>query len=86
MGLQSITITIELPEEEIRRAKAAGVLAPESLARLIRDELERRADVDRMREIMDALQSLPGRPTPEEIDAEIQTYRAEKRAKRASRD
>lgn len=86
MVTQSVTVTIELTEEQLRAARSTGVLEPDELARLVQRELERRQDARRMNEIMDALQSSPDRPTPEEIDAEIEAYRSEKRARRASGD
>lgn len=86
MVTQSVTVTIELTEEQLRAARSTGVLEPDELARLVQRELERRQDARRMNEIMDALQSSPEKPTPEEIDAEIEAYRSEKRARRASGD
>ncbi len=86
MVTQSVTVTIELTEEQLRAARSTGVLEPDELARLVQRELERRQDARRMNEIMDALQSSPEKPTPEEIDAEIEAYRSKKRARRASGD
>lgn len=85
MAVQSRTLTIELPEEVLREAEALGILEPESLVLLIRDEIQRLRDVRRFREIHDALDSTSGEPmTLEEVVEEIHLYRAEKRAKQAA--
>ncbi len=86
MVMQTVTVTVELPEEVARQAEDAGVLQPERLARLIQNELQRRDDLARLNEIRDAMREVSEPMSAEEIEAEIQAYRAEKRAGRASRD
>jgi hypothetical protein len=76
-------VTLTLPEDLVREAEAIGILTPEVIARLIRDEIDRRRKFDRLFETMDKL-SASGEPplTDEELEAEIQAARAERRRKR----
>ncbi len=73
------TVKITLPDALAREAADAGLLAPEAIERLLRDRL--RADrVERMRAAQAALDASPLSPmTPEEIQAEIDDYRATQR-------
>ncbi|OGA08060.1 MAG: hypothetical protein A3D95_13150 [Betaproteobacteria bacterium RIFCSPHIGHO2_12_FULL_69_13] len=70
------TLQIDLPES---LAKEAQALAPEELARLVREAL-RVKRVERLAAARDKLASEPLPPmTPEEIQAEIDAYRAQVR-------
>ncbi len=73
------TVQITLPDELAREADNAGLLAHDAIARLLRERL--RADrIDRMRAGLDVLTADPPPPmTPDEINAEIEAYRAEQR-------
>lgn len=79
------TLEINLPDSLAREAKAAGLLAPEAIERLLRDAVRQRAveelvaDADRL-----AAVDLPPMTT-EEVQAEIDALRAERRARLAGR-
>ncbi len=73
------TVKIELPDQLVREAKRAGLLAPETIEKLLRERL-RAERVERLREARRKLATEPLEPmTPEEIQAEIDAYRAEQR-------
>lgn len=75
------TVAIELPDDLAQKAAAAGLLAPEAIANLLREQLRRRA-LERLNEQwkrapLDEL-------TPEieqEIVAEVHAVRAERRSR-----
>jgi hypothetical protein len=74
------TVQIDLPDELAQNAQQAGLLTSAALARLLADALCSRALV-----LLDsALAALDADPLPpmseEEIQAEIDAYRAERRA------
>ena len=74
------TIQIELPEATAQAAKAAGLLTPQALERLLSEAIRIRA----LEQLDAAREKLAADPLPpmseEEIQAEIEAYRAEKRA------
>lgn len=73
------TLEIELPEFLAKEAQAAGLLAPEELGRLVREALRTRR-AERLAGARARLAAEPLPPmTPEEIQAEIDAYRAEVR-------
>jgi hypothetical protein len=76
--MDTIEITLKIPNELVERAKQTGVLREESLVQLIEAEVTRREAGQRLLEMMHNLQSVEPPLTPEEIDAEIKAYRAEK--------
>jgi hypothetical protein len=78
-------VQFELPDALAREAEAAGLaLTGESITGLIREEIRRRR-VDRLFEHMDRLASLPGEPmSADEIEAEIESVRQERRPHDAS--
>jgi hypothetical protein len=79
-----IEIMLSLPDSVVRVAETRGLLKPESLERLLREEL-RRQRVDRLFEAADRLAALPlPALTEAEIEAEIQAVREQKRAAHAS--
>ena len=83
MGSREITLT--LPDDIAQEAEANGLLTPETLEAIIRSEIKRRK-ADRLFEMMDHLAAADkGDLTEADIAAEIQAYRAEKRAGRADR-
>lgn len=74
------TIKIELPDATAQAAQAAGLLTSQALERLLSDAMRNRS-----LELLDAArEKLAADPLPpmseEEIQAEIEAYRAEKRA------
>ena len=73
------TLEIELPESLAKEAQAAGLLAPEALGRLVREALQARR-AERLVEARAKLAAQPLSPmTSEEIQAEIDAYRADVR-------
>ena len=72
-------LTIDLPDELASKAQAAGLLNSEAIEKLLREQLRKQAGQE-LRAMMDKLSD--GTPmTPEEVQAEIEAYRAEQRAK-----
>ncbi|OGA67669.1 MAG: hypothetical protein A3G81_11030 [Betaproteobacteria bacterium RIFCSPLOWO2_12_FULL_65_14] len=73
------TLEVDLPESLAKEARAAGLLAPEALGRLLREAL-RAKRVQRLGAVREKLAAEPLPPmTPEEIQAEIDAYRAQLR-------
>jgi len=80
------TVQIELPDQLAREAKAAGLLTPAALEKLLREAMERREAVEELFATMDCIQA--GNPPPmteDEIQAEIDAARAERRARDSGR-
>jgi predicted proteasome-type protease len=76
------TVKIELPEDLARKAEAAGLLTPEAIEQVLREALRRDAG-KRLLEISKRMQAANIPPmTMEEIQAEVDAVRAERRAKR----
>lgn len=75
-------VQISLPDELARDAQAAGLLSSDALEKLLREAIERRTAVDRMFAAMDraAAAELP-EMTMEQIQAEVDAVRAERRAR-----
>ena len=69
-------VQITLPDGLAQEAASAGLLAPETIARILRERL--RADrIERMAATRATLAENPPEPmTPEEINAEIDAYRS----------
>ena len=76
----SVTIQLDLPEALVKEAKANGLLESRRLGELLNEELRReraRKDLGRM---LKDLHSLPGEPmSPDEIQAEIDAVKAQRR-------
>ena len=80
--MTTLEVTLNLPDPLAAEAQAAGLLTPEELERLVREALRARR-IDRLATVRDTLATNPLPPmTPEEIQAEIDAYRAQ--ARRAS--
>ena len=78
-------IKLTLPDGLAREAEAKGLLTPDALERLLRDELRRRR-VNQLFEASDRLAEISGPPpTEEEVEAEIQAARKARRATNARR-
>jgi glutamate 5-kinase len=78
-------IQIELPDATAKAAREAGVLEPKTLARLVSDEIRRRAAGTRVLAIAGGVAAAGIEPmSMDEIDAEVKAVRAERR-RRASR-
>ena len=74
------TILIELPDATAQAAQAAGLLTSQALDRLLSDAMRNRA-LERLDAAREKLTADPLPPmSEEEIQAEIEAYRAEKSA------
>ncbi|MBK8070419.1 MAG: hypothetical protein IPK27_23240 [Rhodanobacteraceae bacterium] len=75
------TVAIELPDDLAQKASAAGLLAPDAIADLLREQLRRRA----LEHLRERSARMPfDELTPEieqEIVAEVKAYRAERRSR-----
>jgi hypothetical protein len=78
-AMTRVNVEIELPDTLATQAKKAGLLEPEALERMVREALlaTRVGDLAQARDVL-AANPLPPM-TPEEIQAEIDAYRAEVR-------
>jgi hypothetical protein len=75
--MRTLELTITLPESLAREAEANGLLRPEAIERLLREELRRRQATG-LFEAADRLAALNLPPlSPAEVEAEIQAARAE---------
>jgi hypothetical protein len=73
-------ITLNLPDELARRAQNEGLLSTEAMQRMLEDTL-RRAAGQHLLEIADRIHAAGIAPmSEEEVAAEVQAYRVEKRA------
>lgn len=73
------TIQITLPDALAQEAAQAGLLSPQKMERILREQL-RAERLERMQAARTALVAEPLAPmTPEEVSAEIEAYRAEQR-------
>lgn len=78
------TIQIELPDATAQAARAAGLLTPQSLERLLNDALDRQQAADSLLSIADRVAAAGIAPmSMEEINAEVKAARSE-RQQRAS--
>jgi hypothetical protein len=76
------TIQIELPEATAQAARAAGLLTPQALARLLDEALKRRQAADALLSIADRVAAAGIPPmSMEEINAEVKAARAERRVR-----
>lgn len=77
-----LELKLKLPGSLVREAKARGLLTPEGLEVLLREEVQRR----RVTQLFEAADRLAGLSplTEAEVEAEIQAARAERRASRSS--
>ena len=74
------TIQIELPAATAQAARAAGLLTPQALDRLLNDALERKQAADALLSIADRVAAAGIEPmSMEEINAEVKAARAERR-------
>jgi hypothetical protein len=77
--MSRVNVEIELPDALATQAKKAGLLEPEALERMVREALLARR-VEDLAKARDVLAEKPLPPmTPEEIQAEIDAYRADVR-------
>ena len=74
------TISIELPEATAQAARAAGLLTPQALDRLLTDALRRQHAADALLAVADRVADAGIAPmTDDEINAEVKASRAERK-------
>ena len=74
------TIQIELPDATAQAARAAGLLTPQALERLLTDALERQQAADSLLSVVDRVAAAGIEPmSMEEINAEVKAARAQRR-------
>ena len=72
-------VQITLPDALAQEVASAGLLAPEKIERILREQL-RAERIERLQAARTTLAADPLAPmTPEEISAEIEAYRSEQR-------
>ena len=78
-AMTRLSLEIELPDALAQQAREAGLLEPDAVERLVREALLAKR-VESLAQAREALAANPVPPmTPEEIQAEIDAYRAEVR-------
>src|ERR1035437_8385875 len=79
----SVTIELDLPDKTAQKARKAGLLESTRVAELIERELDAEASRRDLFETLEKIRALPGEPmSAEEIQAEIDAVRAERKARR----
>lgn len=83
----SITVQLDLPEALAEKARAKGLLKPDEVTRLIRRELDLDEPMNEFRQMVEEMRSYPDDEpmTMDEIQAEVDAVRAERRKQRESR-
>jgi hypothetical protein len=77
--MTTLEVKLDLPESLAKEAQQAGLLTPQALETMLRERL-RVQRVTELREAVKQMVSAGGAPmTMEEIEAEIQAYRKERR-------
>ncbi len=81
----SITVQLDLPEDVAAPARARGLLEPQELVRLVQREMVSDSALKNYREMVESMRAYPDEPmTMDEIQAEVDAVRAERRARRES--
>lgn len=82
--MTTLELKLQLPTSLAREAEAAGLLTPQAIEKLLFDEMRRRR-INHLFDAADRLATTQSPPmTPEEIEAEIESARTERRKSRAS--
>jgi hypothetical protein len=80
------TIQIELPDATAQAARAAGLLTPQALDRLLTEAIRRQQAMDALQSIADRVAEAGIEPmSMDEINAEVQAARADRQQQRAGR-
>lgn len=84
--VMSLTIELDLPDEMIAQARTFGLLENQRMAEMLTEAVRRRSLGQELKTMLEEVRSVPGEPmTMEEINAEVKTARAERRAREAGR-
>jgi hypothetical protein len=79
----SVTVELDLPESVAAEARAKGLLDPQKLTQLLKREVELDKPMREFREMVEQMRAYPDEPmTMDEIQAEVNTVRAERSARR----
>ena len=82
----SVTIQLDLPDTLLAEAKANGLLESERLGELLTEALRRTQARKEFGEMLERVRNQPGEPiTMEEIQAEVDAVREERRRRESSR-
>lgn len=80
------TIQIELPDATAQAARAAGLLTPQALDRLLTEAIRRQQAMDALLSIADRVAEAGIEPmSMDEINAEVQAARADRQHQHAGR-
>jgi hypothetical protein len=83
--MTTLELTLNLPDELASKAQAAGLLNSEAIERLLREQLRKQASQE-LRVMLDNVRTSGIPPMSEdEVQAEIDAYRAERRAERSTK-
>jgi len=83
-GVLALELKLNLPDGLAREAEANGLLTPEAIEALLREEIRRR-HIDKLFDAADRLAALDMPLTEDEIAAEIAAARQARRSSDASR-
>ena len=82
--MTTLELTLNLPDELASKAQAAGLLNSEAIDKLLREQLRKQAGQE-LRVMLNKIDTAGVPPMSEdEIQAEINAYRAERRAQRGT--
>jgi hypothetical protein len=80
----SVTIKLDLPDAVVKEAEANGLLRSAPMGDLLMNELRRRRAAAELERVLGGIRTQPGEPmTAEEIQAEVDAVREERRAREA---
>jgi hypothetical protein len=81
----SVTIEVDLPDALVKEARANGLLDSKRLGELLTNELLRARARKQLGQMLENVRSQPGEPlTPEEIQAEVNAVREQRRRRESS--
>ena len=82
--MTTLELTLNIPDELASKAQAAGLLNSEAIEKLLREQLRKQAGQE-LRAMLDKADASGMPPmSEEEIQTEIDAYRAERRAQRGT--
>jgi hypothetical protein len=82
----SVTIHLDLPDALVKEARDNGLLEADRIGDLLTTELRRRRAGGELNRVLEKIRAQPGGPmSEEEIQAEVQAARRERRAREAGR-
>ncbi len=83
--MTTLELTLNLPDELANKAQAAGLLNSEAIEKLLREQLRKQAG-EELRAMLNKAGAAPSTPpmSEDEIQAEIEAYRAQRRAQRGT--